>query len=167
MGRSTRTGSRGFTIIELMVVLALIVILASLAMVQYRRTIIYSKEAVLRDDLTKMRDAIDQYYADKNQYPATLERARQRRLPSRDPERPDHRIERPLAGSAGRARLDQSRLPGPASTTSRAVRTEPLSTERAIRNGEGRFSSDLLPHGRNTEAVNGTPVEVVTSTTTI
>ena len=72
MGRSTRTGSRGFTIIEMMVVLALIVILASLAMVQYRRTIIYSKEAVLRDDLTKMRDAIDQYYADKNEYPATL-----------------------------------------------------------------------------------------------
>jgi general secretion pathway protein G len=55
-----------------MVVLALIVILASLAMVQYRRTIIYSKEAVLRDDLTKLRDAIDQYYADKNQYPSTL-----------------------------------------------------------------------------------------------
>ena len=72
MGRNTRTGSRGFTIIEMMVVLALIVILASLAMVQYRRTIIYSKEAVLRDDLTKMRDAIDQYYADKNQYPPTL-----------------------------------------------------------------------------------------------
>jgi general secretion pathway protein G len=72
MGRSTRTGSRGFTIIELMVVLALIVILASLAMVQYRRTIIYSKEAVLRDDLTKLRDAIDQYYADKNEYPPTL-----------------------------------------------------------------------------------------------
>jgi general secretion pathway protein G len=55
-----------------MVVMALIVILASLAMVQYRRTIIYSKEAVLRDDLTKLRDAIDQYYADKNQYPSTL-----------------------------------------------------------------------------------------------
>jgi general secretion pathway protein G len=73
MGRSTKTGSRGFTIIELMVVLALIVILASLAMVQYRRTIIYSKEAVLRDDLTKMRDAIDQYYADKNEYPPTLQ----------------------------------------------------------------------------------------------
>lgn len=63
---------QGFTIIELMVVLALIVILASLAMVQYRRTIVYSKEAVMRDDLTKMRDAIDQYYADKNQYPPTL-----------------------------------------------------------------------------------------------
>ena len=72
MERSTRTGSRGFTIIEMMVVLSLIVILASLAMVQYRRTITYSKEAVLRDDLTKMRDAIDQYYADKNEYPPTL-----------------------------------------------------------------------------------------------
>jgi general secretion pathway protein G len=73
MARSTGTGSaRGFTIIELMVVLALVVILASLAMVQYRRTIVYSKEAVLRDDLAKLRDAIDQYYADKNQYPPTL-----------------------------------------------------------------------------------------------
>ena len=72
MARSTATGSRGFTIIELMVVLALVVILASLAMVQYRRSIIYAREAVLRDDLAKMKDAIDQYYADKNQYPPTL-----------------------------------------------------------------------------------------------
>jgi general secretion pathway protein G len=72
MARSTGTGSRGFTIIELMVVLALVVILASLAMVQYRRSIVYAKEAVLLDDLTKMREAIDQYYADKNQYPPTL-----------------------------------------------------------------------------------------------
>ena len=72
MARSTGTGSRGFTIIELMVVMALVVILASLAMVQYRRSIIYAKEAVLLDDLTKMREAIDQYYADKNQYPPTL-----------------------------------------------------------------------------------------------
>ena len=73
MVRNTGTGSsRGFTIIELMVVLALVVILASLAMVQYRRSIVYAKEAVLRDDLMKMREAIDQYYADKNQYPPTL-----------------------------------------------------------------------------------------------
>ena len=73
MARSTATGSsRGFTVIELMVVMALVVILASLAMVQYRRSIIYAKEAVLLDDLTKMREAIDQYYADKNQYPPTL-----------------------------------------------------------------------------------------------
>jgi len=64
---------RGFTIIELMVVMSLIIILSAMALVQYRQSIIRSREAVLKDDLFKMRDAIDQYYADKNQYPATIE----------------------------------------------------------------------------------------------
>jgi general secretion pathway protein G len=59
--------------IELMVVMALIVILATIGMSQYRQSIQYTKESVLRDDLFKMRDAIDQYYADKNEYPASLE----------------------------------------------------------------------------------------------
>jgi general secretion pathway protein G len=63
---------RGFTLIELIVVISLIFILAGLAIVQYRRSVVYSREAVLKDDLYKMRDAIDQYYADKNQYPASL-----------------------------------------------------------------------------------------------
>ena len=59
--------------IELMVVMALIVILATIGLVQYRQSINYTKESVLKDDLFKMRDAIDQYYADKNQYPSSLE----------------------------------------------------------------------------------------------
>jgi general secretion pathway protein G len=59
--------------IELMVVMALIVILATIGMAQYRQSIQYTKESVLKDDLFKMRDAIDQYYADKNKYPAALE----------------------------------------------------------------------------------------------
>jgi general secretion pathway protein G len=63
---------RGFTLIELMVVMSLIVILATVGLVQYRQSITYTKEAVLKDDLNKLRDAIDQYYADKNQYPSTL-----------------------------------------------------------------------------------------------
>ena len=63
----------GFTLIELMVVISLIVILSSLAIVQYRHSIQMSQEAVLRDDLFKMRDAIDQYYADKNSYPQSLD----------------------------------------------------------------------------------------------
>jgi general secretion pathway protein G len=62
----------GFTLIELMVVISLIVILASMGLVQYRQSVVRSKEAVLKEDLFRMRDAIDQYYADKNQYPATL-----------------------------------------------------------------------------------------------
>ena len=63
----------GFTLIELMVVISLLVILASLGLVQYRQSIIHTNEAVLKDDVVKMREAIDQYYADKNQYPETLD----------------------------------------------------------------------------------------------
>jgi general secretion pathway protein G len=68
-----RRDSRGFTMIELMVVMSLIVILATMGLVQYRQSIVRSQEAVLKEDLFRLRDAIDQYYADKNQYPATLE----------------------------------------------------------------------------------------------
>src|SRR6478672_5405026 len=75
--RSTVTGrfreARGFTLIELMVVMTIIVTLATIGMVQYRQSVQFAKESVLRDDLFKLRDAIDQYYADKNQYPPTLD----------------------------------------------------------------------------------------------
>jgi general secretion pathway protein G len=68
-----RTTDRGFTLIELMVVISLIVILASMGLVQYRNSVTRSKEAVLKEDLFRLRDAIDQYYADKNQYPSNIE----------------------------------------------------------------------------------------------
>ncbi len=63
----------GFTLIELMVVISLIVILASMSLVQYRQSVVRSKEAVLKEDLFRMRDAIDQYYADKNSYPTAID----------------------------------------------------------------------------------------------
>jgi len=59
--------------IELLVVLALIVILATMGMTQYRSSVVHAKEAVLKTDLYQMRDAIDQYYADKGQWPSTLD----------------------------------------------------------------------------------------------
>ena len=59
--------------IELLVVLSLIVILATMGMTQYRTSVIHAREAVLKEDLFRMRDAIDQYYADKNEYPSTLD----------------------------------------------------------------------------------------------
>jgi general secretion pathway protein G len=59
--------------IELMVVMFLISVLAAMGMAQYRNSVIYSRESVLKEDLFRLRDAIDQYYADKGQYPSTLD----------------------------------------------------------------------------------------------
>jgi general secretion pathway protein G len=56
-----------------MVVLSIVVILASMGLAQYRNSIVRANEAVLKEDLFRMRDAIDQYYADKGQYPSTLD----------------------------------------------------------------------------------------------
>jgi len=64
---------RGWTLIELLVVLSLIMILASLAMNQYRTSIRAAEEAALKSNLFRMRDAIDQYFADKGEYPASLQ----------------------------------------------------------------------------------------------
>jgi general secretion pathway protein G len=69
-----RLGSAaGFTLMELLIVLALISILAGMGIVNYRNSVRHTQESVLRTDLFRMRDAIDQYYADKNKYPSSLE----------------------------------------------------------------------------------------------
>ena len=73
MRRRRRPADGGWTLIELFVVLSIVVILATLAMSQYRNSIRYAKEAALRSDLFLMRDAIDQYYADKGRYPESLQ----------------------------------------------------------------------------------------------
>ena len=65
-------GSRGFTIIELLIVMTLIVILSGLGMVQYRNSVRRTQEAVLKENLFRMRDAMDQFYADKNKWPGDL-----------------------------------------------------------------------------------------------
>jgi general secretion pathway protein G len=64
---------RGFTMIELLVVVSLIVILATMGLTQYRNSVVHAREATLKEDLFRLRDAIDQYYADKGKYPATLD----------------------------------------------------------------------------------------------
>jgi general secretion pathway protein G len=66
-------GDRGWTLIEMLVVLSLIMILVSLAMNQYKTSIKTAEEATLRSNLYRMRDAIDQYYADKGNYPASIQ----------------------------------------------------------------------------------------------
>lgn len=63
----------GFTLIELLVVMAVIAILVSIAAPRYFNSVNKSKEAVLKQDLSIMRDAIDKYYGDTGKYPETLD----------------------------------------------------------------------------------------------
>ena len=68
----TRTAA-GFTLVELLIVISLISILAAMGLVQYKNSVTSAREATLKTNLFRMRDAIDQYYADKAQYPGTLD----------------------------------------------------------------------------------------------
>ena len=63
----------GWTLIELLIVISLISILATMGMAQYKTSVVHAREATLKEDLFRMRDAIDQYYADKGKYPEALE----------------------------------------------------------------------------------------------
>ena len=71
--RGRPTAARGFTMIELLVVVTLIVVLAGIGMAQYRNGVTRAQEAVLKEDLYRMRDALDQYHADKQKYATSLE----------------------------------------------------------------------------------------------
>jgi general secretion pathway protein G len=63
----------GWTMIELLIVISIILILSALALTSYRNSVTIAKEAALRSNLFVMREAIDQYYADKGKYPDSLQ----------------------------------------------------------------------------------------------
>jgi general secretion pathway protein G len=70
---SRRSSSGGFSLLELMIVISILVILAMIAMGMYSKTVLAAKEATLRQDLHTMNRMIDQYAADKGKLPQSLE----------------------------------------------------------------------------------------------
>ena len=69
---SPRLSDKGFTLLELMIVMTIMGILITIAQPSLKQSIVRAKEAVLREDLFQIRDALDQYYADNGKYPAQL-----------------------------------------------------------------------------------------------
>lgn len=71
--RPGEASERGFTLLELLVVIALIGIISTIAVTQFRHMPQRAKEAVLKEDLYILRDVIDQHFADKGKYPGSLQ----------------------------------------------------------------------------------------------
>ena len=65
--------SAGFTLLELMIVISIIIILAAITLPQYQKTVMHTRETVLADDLRTMRSLIDQFAADKGRLPQSLD----------------------------------------------------------------------------------------------
>ena len=66
-------GQKGYTLLELMVVVAIVGILVSLAVPNFQQSAMKAKETALKQNLFTMRTVLDQYYADRGDYPDTLE----------------------------------------------------------------------------------------------
>lgn len=73
MLKKTGRSQRGFTLIELMIVISIIGILAAIAAPSYQMGIIKAREAVLLENMYAINSSIDQFYADQGKYPAALE----------------------------------------------------------------------------------------------
>ena len=73
IGRASEWNTKGFTLIELMIVVSIVGILATLAAPSYQSSLIKARETVLRHDLFTLRELLDQHRADQGKYPPSLD----------------------------------------------------------------------------------------------
>lgn len=73
IGKSGVRGTQGFTLLELMIVVSIVGILATLAAPSYQASVVKAKEAALQQDLSTLRDVLDQHRADQGKYPPSLQ----------------------------------------------------------------------------------------------
>jgi general secretion pathway protein G len=75
MARNTMSGKeqKGFSLLELMIAMFIMIILLSVALPTYQRSVMHAKETVLKENLWQMRRAIDQYASDKGKFPQTID----------------------------------------------------------------------------------------------
>lgn len=73
IGKFKFRGTQGFTLLELMIVVSIVGILATIAAPTYQNSVVKAREAVLRQDLFTLRDVLDQHRADQGKYPPSLQ----------------------------------------------------------------------------------------------
>jgi len=86
--RETKPRARGFTLMELLVVMTVIALLASIGIVGYRHSLKVSKEAVLKENLFLLNHALEQFKADRGRYPSSISQLREKQYMREIPKDP-------------------------------------------------------------------------------